>query len=75
MLLERLSFERKEAIVKDKALMKRIKDVYGKFREYMDVKPDAKRPSVAYFCMEYGMLSALRICSGGLGMLVGDYVK
>ena len=75
MLLERLSFERKEAIVKDKALMKRIKDVYGKFREYMDVKPDAKRPSVAYFCMEYGMHSALKIYSGGLGMLAGDYVK
>ena len=66
---------RKEAIVKDKALMKRIKDVYGKFREYMDVKPDAKRPSVAYFCMEYGMHSALKIYSGGLGMLAGDYVK
>ena len=55
--------------------MKRIKDVYGKFREYMDVKPDAKRPSVAYFCMEYGMHSALKIYSGGLGMLAGDYVK
>ena len=75
MLLERLSFERKEAILKDKALMKRIKDVYEKFRNYMDVKPDTKRPSVAYFCMEYGMHSALKIYSGGLGMLAGDYVK
>ena len=75
MLLERLSFERKEAILKDKALMKRIKDVYEKFRKFMDVKPDAKRPSVAYFCMEYGMHSALKIYSGGLGMLAGDYVK
>ena len=75
MLLERLSFERKEAILKDKALMKRIKDVYKKFRDYMEVKPDTKRPSVAYFCMEYGMHSALKIYSGGLGMLAGDYVK
>ena len=75
MLLERLSFERKEAILKDKALMKRIKDVYKKFRDYMDVEPDSKRPSVAYFCMEYGMHSALKIYSGGLGMLAGDYVK
>ena len=75
MLLERLSFERKEAILKDKALMKRIKDVYAKFKAYMDVKPDEKRPSVAYFCMEYGMHSALKIYSGGLGMLAGDYVK
>ena len=75
MLLERLSFDRKEAILKDNALMKRIKDVNEKFRKYMDVKPDTKRPSVAYFCMEYGMHSALKIYSGGLGMLAGDYVK
>ena len=75
MLLERLSFARKEEIIKDKALMKRVKDVYALFSKYMDVKPDAKRPSVAYFCMEYGIHSALKIYSGGLGMLAGDYVK
>ena len=75
MLLERLTFNRKEEIVKDKALMKRIKDVYDSFRKYMDVKPDSTRPSVAYFCMEYGIHSALKIYSGGLGMLAGDYVK
>ncbi len=75
MLLERLTFERKEQIIKDKALMQRIKDVYDAFRKYMDVKPDTTRPSVAYFCMEYGIHSALKIYSGGLGMLAGDYVK
>ena len=75
MLLERLTFKRKEEIIKDKALMKRIKDVYDSFRKYMDVKPDSTRPSVAYFCMEYGIHSALKIYSGGLGMLAGDYVK
>ena len=75
MLLQHLTFQRKEEILKDKALMKRVKDVYAKFRKYMDVKPDTKRPSVAYFCMEYGIHSALKIYSGGLGMLAGDYVK
>ena len=75
MLLQRLTHARKEEILKDKALMKRVKDVYAKFRKYMDVKPDTKRPSVAYFCMEYGIHSALKIYSGGLGMLAGDYVK
>ena len=75
LLLERLSYERKEEIVKDKELMKRIKSVYKMFRDYMDVKPDATRPSVAYFCMEYGIHSALKIYSGGLGMLAGDYLK
>ena len=75
MLLERLNLSRKEEIVKDKALMKRIKNVYEQFRAYMDVEPDKKRPSVAYFSMEYGMHSALKIYSGGLGMLAGDYLK
>ncbi|MBR4368453.1 MAG: alpha-glucan family phosphorylase, partial [Prevotella sp.] len=66
---------RKQAVVKDKAIMKQVKDVYKKFRAYMDVKPDTKRPSVAYFCMEYGINQVLKIYSGGLGMLAGDYVK
>ena len=55
--------------------MKRIQAVYKSFKDYMNVKPDATRPSVAYFCMEYGIHSALKIYSGGLGMLAGDYVK
>ena len=75
LLLERLSYDRKEAIVKDKKIMKNVKDVYSKFRAYMDVKPDSKRPSVAYFCMEYGINQVLKIYSGGLGMLAGDYLK
>ena len=75
MLLDRLSYARKEAIVKDKAIMERVKAVYKKFREYMDVAPDANRPSVAYFCMEYGINQVVKIYSGGLGMLAGDYMK
>ncbi|MCH4147365.1 MAG: alpha-glucan family phosphorylase [Prevotella sp.] len=75
MLLEQLSYDRKEEIVKNRTIMKKIKDVYTKFRKYMDVKPDTKRPSVAYFSMEYGINQVLKIYSGGLGMLAGDYLK
>ena len=75
MLLEQLSYERKEAIVKDKAIMKNVKAVYKRFRSYMDVKPNAKRPSVAYFSMEFGIHNSLKIYSGGLGMLAGVYIK
>lgn len=75
MLLEQLSYERKEAIVNDKAIMKNVKAVYKHFRSYMDVKPNAKRPSVAYFSMEFGIHNSLKIYSGGLGMLAGDYIK
>lgn len=75
MLLDRLSYERKEAIVKDKTIMERVKSVYKLFRDYMDVEPDATRPSVAYFCLEYGINQVVKIYSGGLGMLAGDYMK
>ena len=75
MLLDRLSYERKEAIVNDKTIMERVKSVYKLFRKYMDVEPDATRPSVAYFCMEYGINQVVKIYSGGLGMLAGDYMK
>ncbi len=75
LLLERLNYDRKEAIVKNRTIMKKINDVYNRFRAYMDVKPDAKRPSVAYFSMEYGLNQVLKIYSGGLGMLAGDYLK
>ena len=74
-LLDQLSYDRKEEIVKDKSIMKRVKDVYTLFRNYMDVEPDKNRPSVAYFCMEFGINQVLKIYSGGLGMLAGDYVK
>jgi starch phosphorylase len=75
MLLERLGYKRKEEIVQDKEIMKNVKSVYQQFRKYMDVKPDNNRPSVAYFCMEFGLNQVLKIYSGGLGMLAGDYLK
>ena len=75
LLLERISYDRLEEIMKDKSLMKKMNEVYDEFRAYMDVKPDQKRASVAYFCMEYGLNQVLKIYSGGLGILAGDYLK
>ncbi|MBK8880502.1 MAG: alpha-glucan family phosphorylase [Haliscomenobacter sp.] len=34
-----------------------------------------KLPTVAYFCMEYGLDQALKTYAGGLGILAGDYLK
>ena len=75
LLLERMSYEKLEALAKDKVILRRMNDVYTKFRDYMDVKPDENRPSVAYFSMEYGLSSVMKIYSGGLGVLAGDYLK
>ena len=74
-LLERLSYEKLEALSVDKEVLGRIEEIYAKFKAYMSEKPDSTRPSVAYFCMEYGMTHVLKIYSGGLGILAGDYLK
>ena len=75
LLLERMSYEKLEALAKDKVILRRMNEVYTKFRDYMDVKPDEQRPSIAYFSMEYGLSSVLKIYSGGLGVLACDYLK
>lgn len=75
LLLERLSYEKLEALSQDKAFIQKATKVYDKFKAYMSEKPDTQRPSVAYFCMEYGLTSVLKIYSGGLGVLAGDYLK
>ena len=75
LLLERLSYEKMEELSKDSSVVRKMNDVYAAFREYMDVEPDKTRPSVAYFCMEYGLNHVLKIYSGGLGVLAGDYLK
>ena len=75
MLLQQLSYERYQEILNDKELMKRIETVYAMFREYMDTPMDDTIPSVAYFSMEYGLCNCLKIYSGGLGVLAGDYIK
>ena len=75
MLLQRLSSDRIDEILADKVMMDRIAHVYSKMREYL-AKPMRKDvPSVSYFSMEYGLCSCLKIYSGGLGVLAGDYIK
>ena len=75
MLLQQLSYERYQEILKDEAMMERIKEVYAMFKDYMKQPMDKKLPSVAYFSMEYGLCNCLKIYSGGLGVLAGDYIK
>jgi len=74
-LLQRLSYKRIEEILKDKALMSKINGACESFEKYISEKPNKKIPSVAYFSMEYGFSHVLKIYSGGLGVLAGDYLK
>lgn len=75
LLLQSLPYKRMEELSADKKLLARVQDVYKKFKAYVDVKPDATKPSIAYFSMEYGLTNVLKIYSGGLGVLAGDYLK
>ena len=74
-ILDRVSIKRYSELAKDKAFLGRMKAVMDEFNAYMDQKKDRTEPSVAYFCMEYGLDTSLKIYSGGLGILAGDYLK
>ena len=75
MLARQLSAEDIEKIIHDQSLMDELSSVYADYRAYMNEPQDAERPSVAYFSMEYGLTNVLKIYSGGLGVLAGDYLK
>ena len=75
MLLQRLSSERLEEILKNEELLTRIDEIYAEFKAYLAEPTRKDVPSVAYFSMEYGLCNCLKIYSGGLGVLAGDYIK
>ena len=74
-LLNIISYDRMVELSKDEAFMGRLNKVYDEFRAYMDTPKDKKKPTIAYFSMEYGLTHVLKIYSGGLGILAGDYIK
>ena len=73
--LQRISNEKIAAIQADSAMMARIDSTYELYKEYMKKPLRKDIPSIAYFSMEYGLCNAIKIYSGGLGILAGDYVK
>ena len=75
MMLQKMKKERFVELLNDKRMMDRIDAVYDKFKEYMKKPMRKDLPSVSYFSMEYGLCNALKIYSGGLGILAGDYIK
>jgi starch phosphorylase len=75
MLLNIISYEKMMELSKDKDFLRQLDKTYADFRAYMDTPKDTVKPSVAYFSMEYGLTHILKIYSGGLGILAGDYLK
>lgn len=72
---EHLSYEKFEELEADQAFLQRLDKVYNDFQTYINTPADRTKPSIAYFSMEYGLCNILKIYSGGLGMLAGDYLK
>ena len=75
LMLQNLQSDITENAINNKELMDRIHRVYDQFKHYMSQPYNTDRPSVAYFSMEYGLTHVLKIYSGGLGVLAGDYLK
>jgi len=74
-LLNLLNYDKLDALAKNEEFTNKVNIVYDKFKAYMDEPINNDRPSVAYFSMEYGLNEVLKIYSGGLGVLAGDYLK
>ncbi len=75
MLLQQLTSERLNEVIANEELMNRIAKVYKEFKDYIKKPMRKDIPSVSYFSMEYGLCNCLKIYSGGLGVLAGDYIK
>lgn len=74
-ILDKVSLKRYTELAEDEAFLSNLESVMAEFRKYMAKKSERKEPSVGYFCMEYGLDSSVKIYSGGLGILAGDYLK
>jgi len=74
-LLDKVSYQRFLELESDEVFMQKMNAVYESLQQYIQARKDLKGPQVAYFSMEYGLHDSLKIFSGGLGMLAGDYLK
>ncbi|MCI1779123.1 MAG: alpha-glucan family phosphorylase, partial [Bacteroidales bacterium] len=74
-MLDMIDLPRYKELSEDEEFVARLKEVYEEFSEYMSAKKERKSPRISYFCMEYGLDTSLKIYSGGLGILAGDYLK
>lgn len=74
-LLKRVSTARLNELSKDPVFLAQYEKVYNDFSKYMSATPRTDMPLVGYFSMEYGLTDNLKIFSGGLGILAGDYLK
>jgi glycogen phosphorylase/synthase len=75
LLLEKIDYKRLLVLEDDEEYISDLDSVYKTFKNYINRPDDPDKPSVAYFSMEFGIHQSLKIYSGGLGILAGDFLK
>lgn len=75
LMLDKISHKKYQKLENDTMFLGELDSVYSEFETYMAQKESLQGPKVAYFSMEYGLDKSLKIYSGGLGILAGDYLK
>ena len=75
LLLEKVDYKRLLVLEDDDEYVADLKKVNDSFTVYKNRPDKTGQPSVAYFSMEFGIHPCLKIYSGGLGILAGDYLK
>jgi phosphorylase/glycogen(starch) synthase len=75
LLLDKISYHRFQKLEKDEIFVAKLERTHKHFTEYMSKKIGRKGPKIGYFSMEFGLHSSLKLYSGGLGVLAGDYMK
>lgn len=74
-LLDSLDIHQWRKLEKDESFYKRYLESYEKFEAYLAEAKKKPNAQIAYFSMEYGLHQSLKLYSGGLGILAGDYLK
>lgn len=74
-LLEEVSYKRFVQLQKDEQFVAKMHKAKTGLDQYLEERKKLKGPEIAYFSMEYGIHDSLKIFSGGLGILAGDYLK
>jgi|WetSurSiteA1Bulk_404760.scaffolds.fasta_scaffold00197_8 glycogen phosphorylase/synthase len=74
-LFEQVRYNQLIELSQNKDYTDKLDRVFTRFTDYLAKPVDTTRPRIAYFSMEYGFHTSLKIYSGGLGILAGDYLK
>ena len=74
-LLEEVSYKRFVQLEKDEQFVTKMHKAKSQLNQYLNERKTLEGPEIAYFSMEYGLHDSLKIFSGGLGILAGDYLK